>query len=1268
MEELLNLIKRRYIHERAIYTWCGIALVAVNPYQDQDIYGDQAVETYHSASHSVYLQLDPHIYAVTEDAYSKLERNFRDQSIIVSGESGAGKTVSAKHAMQYLASIASSKSSKLRIENRVLASNPIMEAIGNASTVRNDNSSRFGKYIQIFFDRHGRKIMGANMRTYLLEKSRVTMCQLGERNFHIFYQLLSYAQKNPTKQEIINLRLINSSDEQAENQQLFKFRYLGCDDSKLNRQLQAGDDLRKFNEALKTLNIDAQRTDIIYRIIAGILHGGNIDFCAKTSGSFDSDSDEDDLDAPCQIDPRSEFHFKAFCDLIGLDATETSERFTTRLLQSGRETITQPLNRKRAEYCRDAMLKYIYECLFNWLVSLINLSLKGPDVEHQQQAVGANANATAVGLGSTISDLASPVTHHLSIIPKSPSNKKAAQQFGIENKDSGKQSQAAINNEPFFIGVLDIYGFENFKCNSFEQFCINYANEVLQQQYNQHVFKLEQEEYIREGIDWTFIEYSDNQPVIDVIESKPIGILNLLDEECRMPKGTDMSWCAKLYDQLLPSAGKLKEMQLKLKQQQTTTSSSKKSMKFNNNGANHDATTDSSLSLLLKQMQTSQLEQRFRKPKIDYQKSFIINHYAEEVTYDVNSFLEKNRDTIAEEQGILLSKSEVLSFMFEDPSLPQSIRPVQRNNRSATVGCQFRASLTALIKTLNDTEPHYIRCIKPNDEKKAFSFNEERAIQQLKACGVYETIRISNNGFPSRWLYKDFAKRYCVLIYGTSLFESIAHQSLIIQEESIEEACEDNSNDGGDDTVSSSTKNNKRFSLPLTRTKSEESFELKPVNQKDCAPKKISPQALSRFMRQFSASDIRPICDAICKICYEDSCYEHLRTEQEQSYLDELYERHGKQLSAIYQFGKSKIFFRAGQVGYLERIRSQKLRNYTITIQRHVRGWLARVAFAKQRELYLEQMRREASLVSLQNQVNSLQTELEQVKDERTVEECVSISRIESIYHFAINIMYSTIQPLIIAAILEYEALDDPDPFASLESRSTTPTYQPMQLLLRELNRFHEFMMQNHVAQDICLQAFKQLFYLICAQSLNQLLIRRDLCQFPKAMQISYNLSCLIQWCREKFIIQWRELVEQLDPITQATKLLQTRKSIEDIATIEEVCNKLRPSQIIKLLNMYTSTYEEQITTDFIHELEEYLHKTRATGGSIEDDYEDLDVSLMLDGNNNAEEQDDNDDDNNDNQVTQTAFTGLTTAIPTTNANNDLLMDTKVLFKFIDNV
>jgi len=1251
MEEVINTIKRRYIHERAIYTWCGIALVAVNPYQEQDIYSDQVVETYHSASHSVYLQLDPHIYAVTEDAYSKLELNNKNQSIIVSGESGAGKTVSAKHAMRYLASIASShrkskstvgpiisanisnsnKNSVHRIEQRVLASNPIMEAIGNARTSRNDNSSRFGKYIQIYFDKYQHKILGANMRTYLLEKSRVTKQQAGERNFHIFYQLLNYAQRNPDKTS--HLHLLDSTPDGSYYPK--KFNYLNTTDSNKSQNpngpvdsnvasplTSSRDDLRRFNEALRTLNIDDQRIQIIYRIIAGILHGGNIEFKVQSN-----EENEPEEDCPCSIDAENDFHFKKCCELIGLDPLELSKRLTLKLLRSGsRDIIEKPQNRFKAEYSRDAMLKFIYECFFTWLVALINISLgsskDNPTGEPLDGSQNHQLGVELLGDANRKGQQGTPAT-----TPKSPSAKKSI-------LDHLQQMQA---HEPQFIGVLDIYGFENFKSNSFEQFCINYANEVLQQQYNQHVFKIEQEEYIREGIDWTFIEYSDNQPVIDVIESRPIGILNLLDEECKMPKGSDRTWCAKLYDQLLPSSGGKK--------------------------------ADDSAPL--------------KRPKINSQTSFIICHYAEDVNYNVETFLEKNRDALAEEQCEMLRASEVLNFIFEDPLLSNSVKPKMRTQRSATVGWQFRGSLAALIKTLNATEPHYVRCIKPNDEKKAFNFNEKRAIEQLRACGVYETIRISNNGFPSRWLYKDFARRYCVLIYGTPVFEKLAQRSSLAAAMQEKQELDKEENQEEQD---------------LERAGSLEGLNTEDSGEQANQAHQQLVQQKRHFMYQFSSADVRPICEAICRIAYDelDSPYKHLRTDEEQEYIDTLIERHGRKPSAIYQFGKSKLFFRAGQVAYLERIRSQRLRQYSVTIQRHIRGWLARKSFILRREAYYEQLRREATLASLQEQA-LLQAEQEAARqaaelaanEEQQRQQLMLLeqrdnlatnssdesstvtsggyngvnvpkSRLGSVYYMLVDLMYTAIQPLIISAVLEYEALDQPEPFSSLDSHSSSRSQSPqqqhneqsMENLIKELDRFHDLARKYLVPEDISVQAFKQIFYLICAHSLNQLLIRRDLCQFRKAMQINFNLSCLVQWCREHYLVRWKEIVEQLDPITQATKLLQTRKSSDDIATIEEVCNKLRPSQIIKILNLYTSSYEEQITTDFIHELEEYLIRIRSQrqfGGSAHSDGEQgQQSSSSYEKHNQPESLDDENNNNSGNNFNQ----------------NDLLMDTKHYFSF----
>ncbi|KAI1280411.1 Unconventional myosin-Va [Halotydeus destructor] len=737
---VLYNLRVRFLDKSAIYTWCGIVLVAVNPFSDLDIYGDETIQTYHRSSMG-NTQLDPHIYAVAEDAFSKLERESRNQSIIVSGESGAGKTVSAKFAMRYFASIAGSNATS-NVENRVLASNPIMEAIGNAKTTRNDNSSRFGKYIQIIFDPQSRAIVGGNMRTYLLEKSRISRQSEGERNFHIFYQMCSYAKS-------ANLSHLGLDS--------WDFDYLGT------QKPGNHDDIAKFNEAMHILAFTEKQQNVIYRIVAAVLHAGNIGFVRV---------DEEQ----CAI-PQEDFHLTCFCELLGLDESATRTWLTQRVLRTGmKEVIVTPVVQDIAEQGRDALAKFIYEKMFAWVVSLIN------------RALGSSSDAST------------------------------------------------------FIGVLDIYGFEHFEVNSFEQFCINYANEVLQQQFNQHVFKLEQEEYVREGIDWQFITFTDNQPVIDVIEAK-LGILSLLDEECRMPRGSDESWCTKLYSQI-------------------------------------------------------KVGEFFQQPKIGSRNSFIIQHFADKVVYTVDGFLEKNRDTVWEEQIDLLKRSTMLDSVFADEqsvdSAPQKpggkmrITPQQQNKQTkqakATVGSQFRDSLAALMRTLNATTPHYVRCIKSNDDKAPFDFDNVRAVQQLRACGVLETIRISSNGFPSRWTYQDFANRYRVLLVGVS--QVIKKQGAA---------------SGGP---------------PV------------PV------PRKLVRAGSS------STSELKAVCEQIVRIVYELQVYSKFKLPVEQ-------EQQEKSTEHLYQFGKTKIFFRAGQVALLERIRTQRLKECAILLQRMVRGWLQRKRYVK---------------------------------------------------------------------------------------------------------------------------------------------------------------------------------------------------------------------------------------------------------------------------------------------------------------------------------
>ncbi|XP_043283609.1 unconventional myosin-Va isoform X3 [Venturia canescens] len=640
-----NLTSLSFLHEPAvlynlqirfqrhsIYTYCGIVLVAFNPYDELPIYGNDTIWAYRGQAMG---DLEPHIFAVAEEAYTKLERESHDQSIIVSGESGAGKTVSAKYAMRYFATVGGS-STETQVEKKVLASSPLMEAFGNAKTTRNDNSSRFGKFIEIHFNKTYH-LTGASMRTYLLEKSRVVFQAHDERNYHIFYQMCSAAKQfEKQNQNCFQELCLEDKDD---------FHYLNQGNSSV---IKGVDDVACFEEtmaALSRLGFNARQQDDLFRILAAILHLGNVDITnCDVQDSAGNDSEG------CNIS-SSDKHLQAFSNLLGIDTNSMRKWLCHRKIVSMRDVILKPMNIDQALGARDALAKHIYAELFNFIVAGINNSLQ-------------------------------------------------------------TQSKSQC-----FIGVLDIYGFETFEINSFEQFCINYANEKLQQQFNQHVFKLEQEEYLKEEIEWTFIDFYDNQPCIDLIETK-LGILDLLDEECRMPKGSDGSWAEKLYAKCSKS-------------------------------------------------------KHFEKPRFGTS-AFLIHHFADLVEYRTTGFLEKNRDTVVEEQIEVLrsGNNKLLKKLFcdEDPKLAvpnakikisaqkPTINTPKQNKK--TVGSQFRDSLNMLMSTLNATTPHYVRCIKPNDTKESFEYNPTRAVQQLRACGVLETIRISAAGFPSQRTYGDFFQRF----------------------------------------------------------------------------------------------------------------------------------------------------------------------------------------------------------------------------------------------------------------------------------------------------------------------------------------------------------------------------------------------------------------------------------------------------------------------------------------------------------------------------
>ncbi|XP_055872959.1 unconventional myosin-Va-like isoform X4 [Biomphalaria glabrata] len=708
--EVLYNLKVRFVEQNLIYTYCGIVLVAINPYEYLDIYSNDIIQAYSGQDMGA---MDPHIFAVSEEAFKQMSRFDRNQSIIVSGESGAGKTVSAKFAMRYFATVGGSQA-ETQVERKVLASNPIMEAIGNAKTTRNDNSSRFGKYIEISFSKQ-HSIVGAHMRTYLLEKSRVVFQASEERNYHIFYQLCA----SDDLPEFKDFHLGSPED----------FFYTSQGAAPQIRDVDDAEELVKTRKAFTTLGFPEKDQMMIFRILSAVLHFGNVTIKEKEGES-------------CEI-PAKDPSITIMCKLLGIEESQMRMWLCHRKIQTVNETLTKPLTESQASFARDALVKYIYSSLFDWIVTQINKALQ--------------------------------------------SNTKTFK----------------------FIGVLDIYGFETFAVNSFEQFCINYANEKLQQIFNMHVFKLEQEEYVREKIEWSFIDFYDNQPCIDLIESK-LGILDLLDEECKMPKGSDANWCQKLYDKHLNKS------------------------------------------------------QHFDKPRMS-RSAFIINHFADRVEYQADGFLEKNRDTVLEEQinTLKASEYELVAELFTEESSSSAQAGAKRGRSSSTtqpikaqpkagskqhkktVGSQFRDSLCALMETLNATTPHYIRCIKPNDLKEAFAFDPKRAVEQLRACGVLETIRISAAGYPSRWTYPEFFQRYRVLALSKHIFKN----------------------------------------------------------------------------------DMRKTCEAILPALISDN--------------------------DKYRFGKTKIFFRAGQVAYLEKLRADKLRACGVMIQKHIRGWLQRRKYQRVRKSVL---------------------------------------------------------------------------------------------------------------------------------------------------------------------------------------------------------------------------------------------------------------------------------------------------------------------------
>lgn len=602
-----------------IYTKAGPVLVAVNPFRKVTLYGNEYIEAYKRKSVE-----SPHVYAITDMAIREMVRDEVNQSIIISGESGAGKTETAKIAMQYLAALGGGSG----IEDEILKTNPILEAFGNAKTLRNDNSSRFGKLIEIHFSETG-KISGANIQTFLLEKSRVVQCSEGERSYHIFYQLCAGAPRS--LKEKLNLKDVR------------EYNYLRQSNCHSISGVDDAEQFRIVMEALNVVHISKEDQESVFSMLAAVLWLGNISFTA--------------VDNENHAEPVVDEGLTTVSTLIGCGVEELKLALSTRKMRVRNDDIVQKLTLSQATDTRDALAKSIYSCLFDWLVEQINKSL-------------------AVG-----------------------------------KRRTGRS-----------ISILDIYGFESFERNSFEQFCINYANERLQQHFNRHLFKLEQEEYIQDGIDWTKVDFDDNQDCLNLFEKKPLGLLSLLDEESTFPNGTDMSFANKL-----------------------------------------------------KQHLNSNLCFRGERGK-----AFTVSHYAGEVTYDTTGFLEKNRDLLHSNSIQLLSSCKYhLPQTFASNMLSQSEKPVVgplyksggADSQKLSVSTKFKGQLFQLMQRLENTTPHFIRCIKPNNFQSPGKYEQGLVLQQLRCCGVLEVVRISRSGFPTRMSHQKFARRY-----GFLLLDHVASQ------------------------------------------------------------------------------------------------------------------------------------------------------------------------------------------------------------------------------------------------------------------------------------------------------------------------------------------------------------------------------------------------------------------------------------------------------------------------------------------------------------
>ncbi|XP_061545097.1 myosin heavy chain, fast skeletal muscle-like [Phycodurus eques] len=626
---VLYNLKERYA-AWMIYTYSGLFCVTVNPYKWLPVYDTVVVEAYRGKKR---IEAPPHIFSISDNAYQFMLQDKENQSILITGESGAGKTVNTKRVIQYFATIAVAGGKKSdhvsgkmqgSLEDQIIAANPLLEAYGNAKTVRNDNSSRFGKFIRIHFGSTG-KLASADIETYLLEKSRVTFQLSAERSYHIFYQLMT-----GHKPDLLEALLITTNP----------YDYPMVSQGEIT--VKSINDVEEFvatDTAIDILGFTAEEKAVMYKLTGAVMHHGNMKFKQKQREE--------------QAEPDGTEVADKIAYLMGLNSADLLKALCYPRVKVGNEYVTKGQTVPQVHNSVSALSKSVYEKMFLWMVVRINEML----------------------------DTRQP--------------------------------------RSFFIGVLDIAGFEIFDFNSLEQLCINFTNEKLQQFFNHHMFVLEQEEYKKEGIEWEFIDFGmDLAACIELIE-KPMGIFSILEEECMFPKASDITLKNKLYDQHLGKSAP------------------------------------------------------FQKPKPAKGKAeahFALVHYAGTVDYNVSGWLDKNKDPLNDSVVQLYQKSgaKLLAHLYAAHAGAEADSGSKKGKKKKggsfqTVSALFRENLGKLMTNLRSTHPHFVRCLIPNESKTPGLMENFLVIHQLRCNGVLEGIRICRKGFPSRILYGDFKQRYKVL-------------------------------------------------------------------------------------------------------------------------------------------------------------------------------------------------------------------------------------------------------------------------------------------------------------------------------------------------------------------------------------------------------------------------------------------------------------------------------------------------------------------------